>query len=430
MTADPMPADGKRLSPERQKLLDHLLRDQQETARALQPVPARGPAQAQNGAPARPAAAQPRPPQGSGNADSGLAVSLFFFSADLDDDARDKHGLLLECAELADRLGLHALWVPERHFDPFGAPYPSPAILLAAIAARTRRIALRAGSVVLPLHDPLLVAEEWGVLDSVSQGRAGLSLASGWHADDFVLAPDAYEGRKNLLIERLNELRRLWQGGPVARLAPGGRTTQIRTYPQPRKVPEIWLTSSVNVATWRTAGELGLNVLTALLEQSVDEVAAKIGAYRQTLAAAGHSPAGRQVTLMLHTHLARDPAAVRGRVREPLTRYLAAHMDLFAKFAASQDIGIRAEDLRPEDREALLEHGFQRYLGTAGLFGSVQTCRPMVQRLASAGVTELGCLVDFGLSREHVLECVEELGHLQRQLQAQPQPLASATGAE
>src|SRR5262249_34554464 len=149
-------------------------------------------------------------------------------------------------------------------------PYPSPGLLLAAIAARTKRIGLRAGSVVLPLHDPLLVAEEWGVLDSLSRGRMGISLASGWHADDFVLAPDGYSTRKQDLEDRLHALYQLWQGGAIKRHAPAGRVIEVRAFPRPRQVPDAWLTSTGNPETWRTAARLDVNVLTALLEQSLD----------------------------------------------------------------------------------------------------------------------------------------------------------------
>nr|BBJ48418.1 hypothetical protein SAVMC3_10470 [Streptomyces avermitilis] len=196
MTTDTPRSSLDALGPERRRLAERLLRERTRANGTATPetttphtvatpdraVPVAGPA---------PEAGAPAAGIPSNGAESTPRVSLFFFSADTDDHAWDKHALVLECAELADSLGLDAIWVPERHFDPFGAPYPSPGLLLAAIAARTSRIALRSGSVVLPLRDPLLVAEEWGVLDSLSRGRMGISLASGWHADDFVLNPRA-----------------------------------------------------------------------------------------------------------------------------------------------------------------------------------------------------------------------------------------------
>ena len=63
----------------------------------------------------------------------------------------------------------------------------------AAVAVVTERVEIRAGSVVLPLHNPIRVAEDWSVVDNLSNGRVGLSFASGWHANDFALAPDNFE---------------------------------------------------------------------------------------------------------------------------------------------------------------------------------------------------------------------------------------------
>ncbi|QUF03723.1 LLM class flavin-dependent oxidoreductase [Actinosynnema pretiosum subsp. pretiosum] len=345
------------------------------------------------------------------------SISLFFFAADLHDEPEAKYDLILRCAELADEVGLHAVWAPERHFDEFGAPYPSPALLLAAVAARTRRLRLRAGSVVLPLHDPLLVAEEWGVLDALSRGRAGLALASGWHADDFVLRPEAFADRKAVLVESYRALLRLWRGEGVKRETPDGRVLDVRTHPRPRRELPTWLTSTANPATWRTAAELGLNVLTALLEQTVEEVAERVAGYRRALVAHGHLTRP-EVTLMLHTHLGPDDDTVRQRVRRPLLDYLSAHLDLFAKQAAASGAGVRPEDVSPADREFLLEHGLSRYYSSAGLFGTPESCLPTVDRVAEAGVTELGCLVDFGLPAEQVLECVRLLGELNTALRA------------
>ena len=79
------------------------------------------------------------------------------------------------------------MWVPERHFHPLGGLFPNPAVVAAAVAARTTRIAVRAGSVVLPLHHVARVAEEWAAVDALSNGRVGISLASGWNRADFVL---------------------------------------------------------------------------------------------------------------------------------------------------------------------------------------------------------------------------------------------------
>ena len=93
-------------------------------------------------------------------------------------------------ARVADAHGFNAVWTPERHFHAFGGPYPNPSVTGAAIAAVTHKVEIRAGSCVVPLHHPARVAEEWSVIDNLSNGRVGISFASGWMPEDFLLRPE------------------------------------------------------------------------------------------------------------------------------------------------------------------------------------------------------------------------------------------------
>ena len=123
----------------------------------------------------------------------GIQFSLFFFSDDGSTNATEKYRLLLETAKFADAHDFAAVWTPERHFQDFGGLYPNPSVLGAALAMVTEKIELRAGSVNLPLHNPIRVAEEWSVVDNLSHGRVAVSFASGWHPLDFVLRPEGYQ---------------------------------------------------------------------------------------------------------------------------------------------------------------------------------------------------------------------------------------------
>src|SRR4028118_2419902 len=110
------------------------------------------------------------PPPPAGTLD--LEFSLFYF-ASATGEGEDSYRLLLEGARFADRHGFKAVWTPERHFHAFGGLYPNPSLTGAAIAAVTERVGIRAGSVVLPLHHPVRVAEDWSVVDNICGGRGG-----------------------------------------------------------------------------------------------------------------------------------------------------------------------------------------------------------------------------------------------------------------
>ncbi|CAM3395121.1 LLM class flavin-dependent oxidoreductase [Stackebrandtia soli] len=77
-----------------------------------------------------------------------MDFSLLYFANDSGAVDTDRYSLLLDGACFADEHEFTAVWTPERHFHPFGGLYPNPAVVSAALAMSTRRIAIRAGSVV------------------------------------------------------------------------------------------------------------------------------------------------------------------------------------------------------------------------------------------------------------------------------------------
>src|SRR4051794_17646100 len=194
-----------------------------------------------------------------------MDFSLFFF-AESGAVAGDGYRLLLESARFADANGLSAIWTPERHFHSFGGLYPNPAVTGAALAAVTERVEIRAGSVVAPLHPAVRIAEEWSVVDNLSGGRAGIALASGWHAADFAIRPEAYEARRRTVAETVETVRRLWRLEHVDLVDGADRPVRVRFFPSPVR-PELpmWLSTAGNVASFELAGRLGVGVLTTLI---------------------------------------------------------------------------------------------------------------------------------------------------------------------
>ena len=351
--------------------------------------------------------------------------SLFYFASGEGGKGEDKYRLLLEGAKFADEHGFSAVWTPERHFHAFGGLYPNPSVTSAAIAALTRQIQIRAGSVVLPLHDPIRVAEEWALVDNLSNGRVGVSFASGWQPNDFALAPGNYEDRKALLYRSIETVRKLWKGEPVEFPGPSGEPVAVKTLPRPIQ-PDlpVWVTTAGSVDTYRSAGAIGANVLTHMLGQSVDELRERIAAYREARRDNGHNPDSGRVTLMLHTFLGQDRDWVRETVRQPMTDYLRSSMGLVKNLAGAwtafskrakrskEAQGDEFQKLSPEDTESLLTFAFERYFETSGLFGTPESCMDMVEQLRAAGVDEIACLIDFGVETDAVLEHLVHLDSL------------------
>jgi natural product biosynthesis luciferase-like monooxygenase protein len=349
-----------------------------------------------------------------------IQFSLAYFASEGETVGESKYRLLLEGAKFADQNGFCAVWTPERHFHSFGGLYPNPSVTSAAIAAVTSRVQIRAGSVVLPLHNPIRVAEEWSVVDNLSGGRVAISFASGWHPNDFVLAPENYQDRKELTLREIETVQRLWRGESV-KLRNGAETDyDVRILPRPIQ-PElpVWLTAAGHPDTFRVAGEMGANLLTHLLGQTVEELAAKIKIYEQAWLSSGHDPKGGHITLMLHTFVSNDTETARKKVYTPFRNYLSSSVDLIKKaqwtfpaFKSTSANGTRdldIEQLTEDEMDALLDHAFNRYFETSGLFGSLEKCDAMVESLRQIGIDEIACLIDFGVDVDSVMSSLEDL---------------------
>ncbi|MBV8200409.1 MAG: LLM class flavin-dependent oxidoreductase, partial [Acidobacteria bacterium] len=360
----------------------------------------------------------------------GLAFTLFYFGNYAAGEAAAHYRLVLEGAKFADRHGFAAIWTPERHFHEFGGLYPNPSVLSAAIAAVTERLQIRAGSVVLPLHDPLRVAEEWALVDNLSGGRVGVSFASGWHANDFVLNPGAYQDRNEIMRQRIETVRRLWRGEALRLPGGAGAEVEVRIFPRPVQAElPVWVTAAGSPATFRLAGELGAGVLTHMLGQEAGEIAAKIRVYREAWRQAGHGPGGGRVTVMLHTFVGATLAAVHEAVRGPLSAYLKTSFGLLRSLAES--VGVRGDPagMAPGELDLLVSRAYERYVAAgAGLIGTPETCAPTLLRLRQMGVDEVACLIDFGVAADQVLAGLAHLDELRR-LSGTAQAGAGATAA-
>src|SRR5579859_3357572 len=220
-----------------------------------------------------------------------MQFGLIFFSSSEATHSGDKYRLVIESAKFADEHNFSSIWIPERHFTKDGWLYPNPAVLHAALARETKNIHLRAGSVVMPLHNPIRVAEEWAIVDNLSGGRVGISFASGWHPDDFVFFPARYAERHAEMYRGIQTVQRLWRGETITVEGVDGNQVQIRTYPTPiqRELP-IWISTAGSTDTFIKAGEIGANLLTHLFNQSPEELAEKIRLYRSARAQHGYSP--------------------------------------------------------------------------------------------------------------------------------------------
>lgn len=341
-----------------------------------------------------------------------LDFSLFYFSSQVENE-EDKYDLLLESAKYADKNGYSAVWTPERHFNEFGGIYSNPSVTSAALSTVTENIRIRSGSVVLPLHNPVRVAEEWSMVDNLSKGRVDVSFASGWVKNDFeALSPGDFENRHSKLYENIEVVKSLWSGSSLNIIDGIDVLDDVKIYPKPiQKELPIWLTSGGNPETFVMAGKLGLNLLTHLLGQTVKSLGDNIALYREAWKEANHEGEGH-ISLMIHTFLDEDMDKAKLNSKEPFKTYLKSSLGLVNSLAKSMGYDTNSESFSSNDLEAVLDHGFNRYFDTASLMGTVNSRIDLLHQLSLVGVNELACLIDFGINKSEVLRSLELLTDL------------------
>ncbi|HZT81110.1 MAG TPA: MupA/Atu3671 family FMN-dependent luciferase-like monooxygenase [Gemmataceae bacterium] len=350
-----------------------------------------------------------------------LQLGLMFFGGMEDPASRDKYGLLLDCARFADANGFSAIWLPERHFTSMGCLYPSPAVLHAALARETEHIRLRAGSVVLPLHNPIRVAEEWSVVDNLSGGRAEISFAPGWNAADFTFFPERYARRHDEMFAAIPTVDALWAGQTVSVPSGDGSTAKVRIYPTPvqKRLPK-WVTAAGNPRSFERAGEAGCDLLTHLFDQDVNELAERIRLYREGRKRGGHDPAAGRVAVTLHTFVADSLDEVVRHARKPFCNYLKSNTKLLESFAASRGMAVSLSSLTPEQLDEVVGFIFEKFYRGRSLLGTPETCAALVEELAKVGVDEVACLIDFGPSPDAIRASLPHLCRLKERCAAGP----------
>lgn len=216
----------------------------------------------------------------------------------------DRMGNLLEEIALADQVGLDIFGIGEHHREDFLDS--APAVILAAAAARTRRIRLSSAVTVLSAHDPVRVFQDFATLDLLSQGRAEIIAGRGSFTEAYPLFGLDLENYDSLFNEKLDLLLKIradthvyWSGQHRPTLSGQG------VYPRPvqEELP-IWLGVGGTPQSFVRAGALGLPLMVAIIGGQPHQFKPLIELYREAGRRAGHAPERLKVGLHLIGYLA------------------------------------------------------------------------------------------------------------------------------
>jgi alkanesulfonate monooxygenase SsuD/methylene tetrahydromethanopterin reductase-like flavin-dependent oxidoreductase (luciferase family) len=229
---------------------------------------------------------------------------------------------LAEQAVLAEELGYESFWLPEHHFSEPGA-IPAPLLLLAAVAARTRRLRVATTSFLLPVRHPIHVAEEVAVLDRLSNGRVILGVGRGFRRGLFTAFEVPPAEKRDRFEAALEAILTAWRGEPVAwEGETGGAPAPIRVAPLPvqRPHPPVWVAAFGPKAV-NQAGRLGLPYLASPIEPMA-RLEANHARHREALPAPARD--GELAVPVMRTVFASRDASRLREVRDALAKQAAA----------------------------------------------------------------------------------------------------------
>ena len=189
---------------------------------------------------------------------------------------RDLYAEVLEQIEWGESIGYDDVWLTEHHFCDDGHA-PSPLVIAGAVAARTKRMRIGTGVMLLPLYDPVRVAEDCATIDVISGGRFELGVGVGYRVEEFEGLGIDRKTRGARTNEALEIIRRLWAGETVTFESKHFRIRGARVTPPPiQQPPPIWVGGFSGPAVRRAAkfadGFIGTGDLSGVYPQYLEEL--------------------------------------------------------------------------------------------------------------------------------------------------------------
>ncbi|MHA4852351.1 LLM class flavin-dependent oxidoreductase [Rhodococcus sp. MSC1_016] len=299
---------------------------------------------------------------------------------------------LLEEVVLAEQVGLDVYGVGEHHRADFAAS--APAVVLAAAAAKTSRIALTSAVTVLSSDDPVRVFEEFATLDLISDGRAEVMAGRGSFTESFPLFGYDLADYDDLFVEKLGLLLALRDSESVSwsgRFRPA--LTDQPVYPRPERPLPVWVGVGGNPESVVRAGLLGLPMALAIIGGRPARFAPLADLHRRAVSEGGHEPQ----PIAVHAH---------GYVADTAEQ---AADDFYPSYAAAMTGLGRERGWAPMDRQSF--DAMQGPGGSLVLGNPEQVAEKIVDMRETLGIERFMLHPSVGpLPHDKVMRAIELLG--------------------
>src|SRR5215475_14340312 len=299
---------------------------------------------------------------------------------------------VLDEAQYAEELGYEGFWVGEHHFQASYRVFPSPQMILAAISQRTKKLRLGTGVNVLPVNDPVRLAEDMAELDLISHGRVCFGAGRGYQPHEFAGFHIAMESAKERFWECLEIIRLAWTQEQFSYVGKYYHYEDIALLPRPvqKPSPPIWV-AAASPGSAEEIARRGYAFCAAPFASSPspEEVAAQLTRYRQTFSEAGHGRPTDDLPHVFWTHVADSTEQALKEADEGMKRKRSNYNQVWVKpntkgYEAFAKLGQFLASATIDQLDAL------------AIFGDPPRCLEKIKKYHAAGVTHLLVMFDWG----------------------------------
>jgi alkanesulfonate monooxygenase SsuD/methylene tetrahydromethanopterin reductase-like flavin-dependent oxidoreductase (luciferase family) len=304
----------------------------------------------------------------------------YLFSCASHQSAAQRYHDSIEQAVRAEALGFESIWPVEHHFHSEISVMPCPALFLAAVAMRTKRLRLGTGIVQLPLQHPLRVAEELATLDVLSGGRTELGIGRGANAAHYAGFGLPQGDSRERFAEGVELLRRAFSGERFSFQGRFYQVDDVALAPAPLRRPSLRV-AVTSEETARFAGEQGLGIMIATHVNPVTRVRPLLAAYAAARAQAGHAPyCADDLTLLMPLFVGESLAAARTELTPNIEHYRRL-VSALAEASLGKCGSAEQRAVMLPIIERLKQLSFEQINDGMGCFGTPEQCREVLSGL-------------------------------------------------
>lgn len=337
-----------------------------------------------------------------------MKFSLFYlptYFPEIHGTEQNLYNDMLEEIIFADKTGFHSVWFAEHHFYAYGGIIPSVPLMGMAVATQTKNIRIGSGVALLPLNDPIRLAEQFAMLDVFSNGRLEFGIGRAFQKPEY----QAFNVPMSESRERFNEAHEIimlsWLEERFSFKGKFRELHNLRVLPKPIQSPHppISVACVLSQESFEWTGKHGYNLMYVPYVFSLEDSRQRISWYKNALSEAGHDASKREIMLVYHCYVGETLKQAQDYPKPYILRYMQTASEPNQEDAYSKD--------------------YQNYSGLGKLFGSIdydflypdrvifgdpKECIRRIKEIEDLGATHISLVVNFGgIDHKEVMESLE-----------------------